>query len=217
VLATRFIGIEARGLFACRERETEALVMPVAAWFQDCADGGSLGLDGLLAAVQLDGASGRMVLRPIELAVALDVARSAFSPGFFTHRLVAFAGASADAYSVQDGAHDVTAHVHGGLRGQLRTRGLALGLEGYGSVRRGLDADDWAIETGAKLDYRLVLRRSDAVALATFRFGVEAGWSRWNRPETSMATFVMPVISATERDTLHALATMSIAFDRLGF
>lgn len=217
-LVVHLVGLESRALWFGSARGEGTLVAPIAALFRDVEDQGVFGLGGKLFALQLDTATGRRVVRPIELNLAVNLLGNGQSPEYLLRQLVLSTGLSVDDHRPAAGPSDTS--LRGGLLlfGALRDPGSSLEVSGFLGLRQDLlDRSDRHLELGGRLGSRLRLRDDHGVHQATLGVFVEGAYQRWARPDAQLADWVLALGGRGADESAHLALVLSFSDERLGF
>ena len=207
-LVTHITGLRADALFFCREHDTENIHPPIAAWFQGCERGGLIGLGGRLLTAQIDGKTGRFVLQPIETHLAVDILQTAFSDGYFRHRLVAELGGAVETANQRVRDADLSVRGRATVHGLVRNRNQRFELSARVFVHQDVtESDDRGIESHLRLLFRTPSppRQSDEPSWGQVELGAEFAFRRWTRPGSSLADDALPLGSSDRPNSWHAV------------
>jgi hypothetical protein len=217
-LVVHLVGLESRALWFGEARDQGTPVAPIAALFRDVAEGAVFGVGGKLFQLQLDTATGRRVIRPLEANLSLNLLGNGLEESYLFRQLVLSTGLSIDDHKPAQGPSDTSLRGQLLLFGTLRSRDLGFELSGFLGLRQDLfEASDRNLEGGLRLGRRFLVRGDGEVLEAMFGLFVEGAYQRWGEPNAQLADWVLALGSRNAKESAHLSVVLTFSDERLGF
>lgn len=217
-LVVHLVGLESRALWFGAARDEGAPVAPIAALFRDVAEGAVFGVGGKLFQLQLDTATGRRVIRPMEANLSLNLLGNGLEESYLFRQLVLSTGLSIDDHKPAQGPSDTSLRGQLLLMGALRSADLGFELSGFLGLRQDLfERFDRNLEGGVRLGRRFLVRGEGEVLEALFGLFVEGAYQRYGEPNAQLTDWVLALGSRNAKESAHLSVVLTFSDERLGF
>lgn len=217
-LVVHLVGLESRALWFGEARGDGQVVAPIAALFRDVVGGAVFGVGGKLFQLQLDTATGRRVIRPLEANLSLNLLGNGLEESYLFRQLVLSTGLSVDDHKPAEGPSDTSLRGQLLLFGALRSEDLGFELSGFLGLRQDLfERLDRNLEGGLRLGRRFLVRGDGGVLEAVFGLFVEGAYQRYGEPNAQLTDWVLALGSRNAKESAHLSVVLSFSDERLGF